>query len=74
MSNNCITFTSTNTNTMEDLVGKRIRCDYMNDDPNPVEPGTEGTVTHIGGGVISVNWDNGRTLGLIEGYDEYTII
>ena len=59
---------------MEDSVGKRIRCVEMMDDYNPVPCGTEGTVTHVGGGVINVNWDNGRTLGLVEGEDRYEVI
>ena len=56
------------------LIGKRIRCDEMMDDFNPVPMGTEGIVTHVGGGVINVNWDNGRILGLIEGEDRYTVL
>jgi hypothetical protein len=46
----------------------------MMDDFNPVPMGTEGIVTHVGGGVINVNWDNGRILGLIEGEDRYTVL
>lgn len=61
---------------MEDVKkGDRIRCVEMVDDPNPVEPGTEGTVDHIDGiGQIHVTWDNGRTLALIPGVDKYEII
>lgn len=55
------------------LIGKRIRCICMYDD-HAVPSGVEGTVTHVGGGVINVNWDNGRTLGLIIGEDEYEIL
>jgi Domain of unknown function (DUF4314) len=55
-------------------VGQRIELIRMNDDPCPVEPGTKGTVTHIGGDVINVDWDNGRRLGVIEGVDEYKTI
>jgi hypothetical protein len=51
--------------------GDRVRLIKMVDDPSPVESGTEGTVYHIGGGVINVKWDNGRSLGLVEGVDEY---
>ena len=46
----------------------------MNDDPNPIETGTQGTIYHVGGGVINVKWDNGRSLGLIVGEDEYKIL
>lgn len=51
--------------------GDRIRLVKMVDDPNPVEPGTEGTVTDAGPGIydgetqVHVDWDNGRTLSLI---------
>ena len=59
---------------MENLIGKRIRLDSMIDEPNPIEIGSEGTVRHYGYGVINVQWNNGRTLGLIEGIDSFTII
>jgi len=58
---------------MEDLIGKRITCINMVDDPNPIPSGTEGTIYHVGGGVINVEWDNGRSIGLVEGVDRYTI-
>jgi hypothetical protein len=59
--------------------GDRIRLISMEDDPQPVEPGTEGTVTSISdlgrdGQVVGVKWDNGRTLNVIPGADEYEII
>jgi len=63
------------------LVGKRIRVISFGVDPNngnpepdPVPSGTEGEVRHTGGGVINVNWDNGRTLGLIHGTDRYVVL
>ena len=58
----------------QDLVGKRIKLIEMGDDPHPIRSGTEGTVVHVGGGVINVKWDNGRSLGLVEGEDIYQII
>lgn len=58
----------------KDIVGKRIFLIKMYDDPNPVPKGTEGTITHFGGGVINVDWDNGRSLGIIDGYDQYILI
>lgn len=58
---------------LEKLVGKRVRVVRM-DDPSPVPKGTEGTVYHVGGGVINVEWDNGRSLGLIEGIDKYEVL
>ena len=58
----------------KDLIGKRIKMITMLDDPNPIENGSLGTISHVGGGVINVDWDNGRTLGIIDGYDKYEII
>lgn len=51
--------------------GDRIRLVQMGDDPNPIEPGAEGTVTFVsefGDGThqIGVAWDNKRTLSLVE--------
>ena len=57
-----------------DLVGKRVKLIEMFDDVNPVEPGTEGTVTSVGADVISVNWDNGRVLGMIWEVDRFEVI
>jgi hypothetical protein len=45
----------------------------MVDEVNPIENGMEGVITHVGGGVINVRWDNGRNLGVIIGEDKYTI-
>jgi len=56
------------------IVGKRVKLIEMREDPSPIAPGTMGTIAHVGGGVINVNWDNGRKLGLVEGVDEYEII
>lgn len=60
--------------TMSNLIGKRVRLIRMVDEKQPVESGTIGTIRHVGGGVINVNWDNGRSLGLIEGEDDYEIL
>lgn len=56
------------------LIGKRIRLIEMENDPRPVEPGTMGTIKHVGGGVYNVDWDNGRSLGVVEGEDKFEII
>lgn len=54
--------------------GMRVRLVSMVDDPNPVAPGTEGTIRLVDGmGVIHVKWDDGRTLGLIPGVDDYVL-
>lgn len=55
--------------------GMRIRLVNMVDDPNPIAPGTEGTIRLVDGqGIIHVNWDDGRTLGLIPGVDHYQLV
>jgi len=63
------------------LQGKRIKLVQMGvdphtglSDPNPIDSGVEGIVIHTGGGVINVKWDNGRTLGLVDGVDDYVIL
>jgi hypothetical protein len=58
------------------LIGKRVRIIGLLSDPDPIPVGTEGTVYHAGGGVINVNWDNGRNLGLVKGvdFDKYEFI
>jgi hypothetical protein len=45
----------------------------MVNDPRPIESGSEGVIVHIGGGVVNVNWDNGRSLGLVIGEDKFII-
>lgn len=58
----------------DELKGKRIRCIEMND-KYPVPSGTMGTINHVDDmGTIHVSWDNGSTLGLIQGDDKYQII
>lgn len=56
------------------LSGKRVKCIFMND-PQPVEEGTLGTVTHVDDmGTIHVKWDNGRILGLVPEEDRYMFV
>jgi len=44
----------------------------MHDDPRPIEVGTRGKVVYIDDfGTIHMAWENGRTLGLIPGKDEF---
>lgn len=55
--------------------GTRIKLINMNDPWHPVEPGTEGTVKLVDDiGQIHMKWDNGRTLALVPGQDEFEII
>lgn len=57
------------------LEGKRIRLIKMTNDPDPIEPGTEGVIDHIDAtGTLFVNWDNGRTLGIVPNEDKYIIL
>lgn len=55
--------------------GTRIRLIHMADDIAPVPPGTIGSVVIIDdAGNIHMNWENGRSLALIEGVDEFEVI
>lgn len=52
--------------------GTRLELIFMGNDPNPVPPGTRGTVELVNSlGDIEVNWDNGRSLSLIPGEDSF---
>lgn len=52
--------------------GTRVRCISMSDPYHPVPTGTEGTVINVDDiGTIHVNWDNGQSLGLAYGADQY---
>ena len=65
---------------MDGLIkGARVRLLNMPDDPNPLPEGSEGTVNYVGkfpgeGQQIGVKWDNGRTLMLIVGVDDFEVI
>ena len=62
--------------------GDRIRLLAMPDDPDPIPPGTTGTVTAVrqyGSGrdawhQVDVDWDNGRTLILVVPPDEFEVL
>lgn len=55
--------------------GTRIECISMDDPYHPIEPGTKGTVVAVDDiGTIHMKWDNGRTLGLVPGEDQFKII
>lgn len=65
---------------MDGLIkGARVRLLSMPDDPDPIEPGSEGTINYVGkfpgeGQQIGVDWDNGRTLMLIVGVDDFELV
>ena len=62
--------------------GQRIELVAMNDDLDPIRPGTRGTVRlvhRVGTGhdaftQVDVAWDNGRSLMLVVPPDQYRII
>lgn len=60
--------------------GDRIECILMPHDPDPVPPGTQGTVEQVEslgrlyGYQIQVRWDNGRGLALCLPPDRYRLI
>jgi len=57
------------------IVGKRIRLINCKDTFRPLKSGIEGTVNFVdGAGTIHVNWDNGRTLGLVPRVDTFEIL
>ncbi len=54
--------------------GSRVRLTEMGDDPNPIHPGSMGTLDHIDDqGTFHVNWDNGRCLGVTLGEDRFAV-
>lgn len=55
--------------------GTRIRLKRMDDPYAPVPPGTVGEVRMIDdAGNIHMKWQNGRTLSLIDGIDDFDVI
>ncbi len=54
--------------------GTRIRLLSMDNDPDPVPVGSTGTVTGGNGEQLWVKWDNGRSLILLVGIDQYEVL
>jgi hypothetical protein len=59
------------------IAGDTIRLIKMPDDPNPIKPGTVGVVKEVSfespfnEDHLDVDWENGRSLKLIVGLDEF---
>jgi hypothetical protein len=59
----------------EELAGQRIQLVSMNDPYTTLKSGDEGTIRFTDDiGQIHVQWDNGSTLALIPGEDNYQIL
>lgn len=57
------------------LAGKRVRLVYCSDPYTKLRNGDEGIVESIDDmGTLHVKWDNGSSLGLIQGEDTWMII
>ena len=55
--------------------GTHIRLNHMDDPYAPVPDGTVGDVQYIDdAGNIHMKWQNGRTLSLIDGVDDFEVI
>lgn len=55
--------------------GTRICCEYMPDDPNPIEPRTVGKVVYVDDiGTLHCAFDNGRQLGLVPSVDSFHVV
>lgn len=57
--------------------GDRVRLIHMPSDPDPINPGATGTVVAVVGGdfpQVQVDWDDGRSLALLPGVDDFEVI
>ena len=52
--------------------GTRIMLNHMGEDPNPIEDNMRGTVMDVDDiGTLHCNFDNGRSLGIVPGEDDF---
>lgn len=57
------------------IVGTRVKLIKMYDLLSTIPTGTEGIIDRIDDqGTLHINWDNGSTLGLVVGTDEFEVI
>lgn len=55
--------------------GDTIRLDHTSDPYTKLKPGTLGKVTFVDSmGTVHAKWEDGSTLGLVEGEDRWTTI
>lgn len=55
--------------------GYRVRLSEMRGNPEPISPGSMGTLDHIDdAGQFHINWDDGRTLALEIGVDRFQVL
>lgn len=55
--------------------GTRLELKEMDDPHAPVPPGTRGTVAMVDDvGSVHMNWDNGRSLAVIPGVDQFRVL
>ena len=57
------------------MKGDRVRLVYTNDEFTRLQPGAVGTVTMVDSlGTEHVKWDDGGSLGLVPGVDEWQVL
>jgi hypothetical protein len=55
--------------------GTRIELFHMDDPYGPIDLGRQGTVDSVDdAGTLHMRWDNGRTIGIVPGEDQFKVI